>query len=259
MPLPEPRPLKMPREIRYPAGGWIIKSWLPNAELAALHGPSGIGKSTLALRLAAAVATGRTGWLPGALELDSDLPAPAPPAPAPAVFMSMHDPAGIQADRLRRAGCAFALAMASVRSPAFPSGFHCVDEPRLHFVDAARGGCLWLFDPEGGGMTPEARQLLDDCERLSARLLVIDPKQLAFRGSRYHAFSELRAWAQRAGCAVLVVGVDEEDWPAPPAKAVWQLKRTDGGARLECDWSTHAALPAPVQLAGSDPARWRPA
>ena len=227
MELPELKTFKFRDMDEIPARDWIIASWLPAAELAALHGVSGIGSSTLALRLAAAIAEGRRDWLPGALELE-------PAEPAAAVFVSLNDDERTHAFRLQRAGVK-------------PTS-------RLWFVGGHNRGALFDGEPTGAG-----KALLAECERLNARLLVVDPKAIAFRGNYNRNFIALREWAWKAECAVLVAGTEDADWPDWPARAVWQLKRRAGGATLECDWTNYAVRPEPVQLAGSDPARWKAA
>ena len=252
-----------------------------------LTGSGGRGKSRLALQLAAALAAAGAEWpLPwltaderrtrsGAVDHPLTLP-PTDRGGAPVVVASWED----EADEVHR---------------------RLIDQPvpvsaladRLHYVDAAEWGPLWA--PVGTAhvqtvaeLTAAGRRLRRLCERVGARLLVIDPLAAAYgsdenvRGLVRQYMASWDAWGRDRQCAVLMIahppkgtgaGAGDDwwsgstDWPAA-ARSAWALrhaKATDAAQNkpaqpertwLECMKASYGALPEPVHLA-ADGVTWR--
>ena len=218
-----------------PDRAWLVRDWLPLGTVTLLHGRGGVGKSRLALQLAAALAGGASAWLPGPGAPPLTLP---DGAPAPAIVATWED----DADELERR-----------RRGLYAAGATYADRDaladRLIFADLADFGPLWTVDRFGPVDTADSTPL-DALERLAAnvgaRLLVIDPLYAAFGGSevdRAHAgafLTRLRRMAADLSAAVLVVahppkgtaGADRAAVSADPSgvstwrdgvRAVWRM------------------------------------
>jgi len=168
---------------------WLGNGWIPGGRCSWLFGDVGAGKSRLALQLAVAVAAGRPHWL-GRHGLQVG-------AVGPAVLADFNDGREETARRLED----------------WPG----MDDPKerynalkgnLHHFDMARFLPLWTpsegFNAAGGA-------LLERCENLEAKLLIVDPAAAAFGGEKtdnYHCSRfalDLDGWARKSGCTVLVV------------------------------------------------------
>ena len=179
---------------------WLINGWLLWGRVALLAGDGGLGKSRLALRLAAALAAAESDWLSGIttaegarrrlLEVES---------PANVVIASWED----DLDEFDRRLAAL--------------GKHAATGGRIRFVDMADHGPLWAPLRSGhvssiASLTTAGEKLRDYAESVVARLLIIDPLAAAYAGDEnvrglVRAFlSSWDAWGRRNGCAVLFVG-----------------------------------------------------
>ena len=143
-----------------PAREWIVPDWLPAGRLALFTGEGEAGKSRLAVQLAAAIASGRTTWLPGGPGLT------LPSGAAPAVIATWEDDHDEAWRRLPRA----------IR-PELGN--------RLHVADLAQVGPVWVPMGSGhtsnvGSLSPAGKWLRCYVERHEARLLILDPLAAAF-------------------------------------------------------------------------------
>ena len=263
---------------------WLVRDWLPLGAVTLFSGSGGIGKSRLAMQLAAAVAGGARDWLGAAGKASAPMLAADGGGPAPALVVSWED----DADELERR-----------RRGLFHGGAAYADRDalagRLLFVDAARPGVgpLWTVDRRGIG--GDTGGVIDALERLAlergARLVVIDSLAAAYVGSeidraQVRAFmGRLDRMARTVGAAVLVVSHPPKGTrqnPAAPysgstdwrnaARALWTLAdaaldadgkpQADGAAwtghALTLDKSNYGPLPAaPVYLDCDWRAGWR--
>ena len=265
---------------------WLLPGWLAVGRVHLLTGAGGRGKSRLALQLAAALAADGAEWpLPwmtaderptrsGAVDHPLTLP-PTDRGGAPVVVASWED----EADEVHR---------------------RLIDQPvpvsaladRLHYVDAAEWGPLWA--PVGTAhvqtvaeLTAAGRRLRRLCERVGARLLVVDPLAAAYgsdenvRGMVRQYMASWDAWGRAQRCAILMIahppkataGASDDwwsgstDWPAA-ARSAWALrhaKATDAAQKkatqpertwLECMKASYGKAPDPVHLT-ADGVTWR--
>ena len=259
---PEPQASKWPFEEkgddwlkRSPERKWLIHSWLPAGRVTMLTGPGKVGKSRLALQLAAAIAAGTSDWLPGGgpkLILDE---------PAGAVLATWEDEYDEVARRLHE------------------MKMHTEVENRLRHV--APSAPLWnsSADDPFSRVTEQREKLREYCEDKKARLLVVDPRAAAY-GSNENDRAMVRAfmtdwdrWAQKKACAVLLITHPPKsegpysgttDWYAA-ARAVWELaartvdpggkksNKKDGDRRavqFACLDTNYAPTPPPLWLTG---------
>ena len=162
---------------------WLIKDWLPCSRVALFAGKGGIGKSRLALQLAAGLAQGQAAWLEGGPELASD-------TPRHVVYCSYEDE----------------QAEVKARLPQWAT-----DDALGDRLTLAHGPSLWqaperFAHPQA---TDFATMLQRFCEERTAALLVIDPVAAAYGGNEndraaVRAFmSHWDSWARDSGCAVL--------------------------------------------------------
>ena len=256
LPQPEPRP-------------WLVTDWIPAGCLTQLSGAGGYGKSTLALQLAAAVASGAEGsdeWMVGAASDGLPLGNAVPHEGAPAVYACWEDDAEEIARRL-----------AAISGPAAPWLKPHID---LHIAPLRGKGPLWespgRFDV--AGPTSLANQLqaaIAHLERPPA-LIILDSVAAIYsdnendRRSVRAFLSWADRWAVDTGAGVLLVshppksGADysgSTDWLAgvramikldrqkqgPPPRGRAEDTRADAW-KLESAKVSYAAQPAAVQL-----------
>ena len=248
---------------------WVVTDWIPAGYLSMLTGAGGYGKSTLALQLAAAVATGAGGsdeWMIGAAIDGLPLGNAVPPAGAPAVYACWEDDA---TDITRR--------LAAMSGPLAPWMTPAMD---LYIAPLRGKGPLW--EPPGrfelARPTLLAYQLqaaVDQLEQPPA--LVILDSLAALYSDNENERRSVRAflawadqWAADTGAGVLLVshppksGADysgSSDWLAG-VRSMMKLDRQKQGTpprgraedtrpdawKLESVKVSYAAQPAAVQL-----------
>ena len=256
---------------------WLVRDWLPAGRVAFLSGRGGVGKSRLALQLAAAVATGQDGpcagirWLPGTDGRNGLLTARG----GPVVLATWEDDPHTIGWRL-----------ASIRG-ALPGIDAARVRDRLHLVDCAALGPLWRAAPgeAWADLTPTGERLRSLARERQAALLIVDPLAAAFaanendRGVVRDFMAGWDAWARETGCAVLLVshpakatageGADysgSTDW-RNAARAAWLLsmrpvpgeERNRDAERyhvLSLDKSSYGPLPDRCWLEAQDTV-WR--
>ena len=255
---------------------WLLPGWLAVGRVHLLTGSGGRGKSRLALQLAAALAADGAEWpLPwltaderrtrsGAVDHPLTLP-PTDRGGAPVVIASWED----EADEVHR------------RLRAQPVPVSALGD-RLHYVDAAEWGPLWA--PVGTAhvqtvaeLTAAGRRLRRLCERVRARLLVVDPLAAAYgsdenvRGLVRQYMASWDAWGRAQRCAVLMIAHPPKatagngagdgwwsgstDWPAA-ARSAWALAAAGDLTRLTCHKASYGMAPDPVHLT-ADGVTWR--
>ena len=245
-----------------PVREWLIPGLLPKGRLILFTGRGGLGKSRMALQLAAAVASGTPNWMPSADESVHPPPAIHPPredgesdidyaerrdrtvnriTPRPVVVWSAED----EMDEIHRR-----------LNDLHKGKVVDVEEmgDRFHGIMAMDAGPLWApeNDPKKlGSITPHGKWVRAYCERHEAKLLVIDPLVAAY-GCSENDRAQTRlfanswgAWAVENGISILVVahppknsGEDysgNSDWQAA-VRAMWTLGRmTANGKRQGSD------------------------
>ena len=201
-----------------PPRRWIISDWLPAGRLGLFSGPGGRGKSTLAVQLIAAIASGLEDWLPGSglkIRLGK---------PATVILWSAEDGKHELHRRLKRIG--------------WQDG----TEDRLHYLDGAKACPLWA--PVGGsghistrgGLTEEGAWVRAYAERVGAVLLVLDAAASAY-GCDENARALVRAhcaswdaWGREHDCAVMLIG-------HPPKSGANYSGSTDWNAAARWRWA----------------------
>ena len=246
-----------------PGVDWLIDGWLLWGRVALLAGDGGLGKSRLALRLAAGIASAEPDWLSGIttaegsrrrlLQID---------APANVVIATWED----DLDEFDRRLAAI--------------GKHDATGGRIKFVDMADHGPLWAPLRSGhvssiASLTTAGEKLREYAESVEARLLVIDPLAAAYAGDEnvrglVRAFlSSWDAWGRRNGCAVLFVGHTPKsisrtsgstDWrnavrnlwsmeyKFPPKAGPAEMTEEKAALILECEKRNYGAKPPIVYL-----------
>ena len=183
-----------------PGVHWLIEGWLLWGRVALLAGDGGLGKSRLALRLAAGIASAEPDWLGGITTAEgSRRRLLQTDTPENVVIATWED----DLDEFDRRLAAI--------------GRHDATGGRIKFVDMADHGPLWAPLRSGhvssiASLTTAGEKLREYAESVEARLLVIDPLAAAYAGDEnvrglVRAFlSSWDAWGRRNGCAVLFVG-----------------------------------------------------
>lgn len=178
--------------------GWLVDGWLPRGCVTMLTGEGGTGKSRLALQLAWAISGGGR-WLGEA----GAIPAPGanygmgfePMPPSPAVYATWEDSPEQINGRLywmERAG-------------NVGSGDHFL------IADMRARGHAWERSDSGKGLTDTGHELRLECERIGARLLVIDTVGAANGASENDRaqvgafYADWSAWSDWTDCTVLLV------------------------------------------------------
>ena len=243
----------------WPDREWLIPGWLPVGRLGLLSGRGGRGKSRLALQVAARIAASPAGAAapippmviiedPGAVAaVTSAMDGLDVTKCGPAVFVSWEDERAEIGRRLSQLGADRLIDVGAIAG-------------RFRYVDARAEGPLWAQAPDGASwsaeLTPCGRKVRATCERLGARLLVVDSLAGAYAGNEnarnlVRAFcANWDAWASASGCAVMLVSHPPKSPPGAGARAVdadysgstdwhnaarwrWSLAPEPTGARLE--------------------------
>ena len=193
-----------------PAREWLVTDWLPAGELCMLTGAGETGKSVLLLQIAAGLACDREqlkacgGWLPGTS--GRDVPA-LTKDPAAVVLANWEDSAAEALRRRERMHKYGGLTWAE--DPSIDNRLYCL--PMRGF------GPVWAPGGTGhistvGRLTQQGYALRRYCDRMNARLLVLDPASLALsieENSRplvSLALESWAGWANESGCSVMLTG-----------------------------------------------------
>ena len=233
-----------------PPRRWLVKDWLPAGRVTLLAGQGGIGKSRLALQLAAGIASGgrgldeanRASWAGSWIETPSPetlkLGNATEPGGSPTVYASWEDELEEFWSRLSELSGSAAPWVTPERLS------------RLHIADMAGHGPLWGPRADGGrhtdtlGETTAAgHELRRLCEEVGARLLIVDPSAAAYGSNENNralvrAFvSDLDAWARDNNCAALILSHPPKwaadysgstDWEAS-VRSMWTLRKEGVG------------------------------
>lgn len=208
---------------------WLIPDWLMLGRMTALRGASGAGKSTLAIRLAAAATTCEWNWL-------ATTPENLNGKPKAVVFASWTEPLNKQFRRLMY------MDMSSSWNDKLYA-LELIGHPPL------------IAD---GELTPIGKHVISECERLRARLLVLDPAPAAFGSKRDFAHANaVGEWARENDCAILILDSPQDGLPDWPLHVIWRLQWNSGEARIKCIKNKFGPKPAPLTLHGEDPVKWK--
>ena len=168
---------------------WLLPNWLPCGRLTALFGESGIGKSTLALRLASCLAANFGGRNEQFLGI-------AHRARQPVVLVSWHDELSEHRRRMNRMDTHIDL-------DAYFSG-NCL----LHMFKPSTESPLF----RGGNITAVGEHILAYSTGLNSRLLVLNSAAAAFGGRSkfFPACCELEGWAEANDCTVMILDSSDD-------------------------------------------------
>ena len=191
---------------------WLIPGWLPDGRLAMLTGAGGVGKTFLALGIAAAAGNGGGPIMP---KPDYVTTIPPPICGGPVVYLSWEDEAEEAARRLQDVEKAHGLGPGALGQG-------------VHYLYAAGLGPLWAPGQQSSWsisalaeLTAAGRRVRAFCESKRARLLVLDPVAAVFasdennRGLVRAFCADWDAWALATGCAVLLIAHPPKDGPNP--------------------------------------------
>ena len=225
---------------------WLVNGWLPAGRVTLLVGQGGVGKSRLAIQLAAGIASGgrRAEEAAHSNEVDSwietsssdalKLGNAVEPWGSPIVYASWED----EWDEFRRRLSGLSGAPAPWVTPERLS--------HLHFADMNEHSALWVpranrrsYTDTMGETTLAGHELRRLCREEGARLLIVDPSAAAYgcdenNRTAVRAFlSDLDAWARENDCAILILshpskgGADysgSSDWQAG-VRSMWTLRK----------------------------------
>lgn len=216
---------------------WLLPDWLPCGRLAVLFGESGIGKSTLALRLAACLAAESFGG-PKRKFLGIEHR-----ARQPVVFVSWSDELSEHRRRINR-----------MEKHGNLDAYFSDDCP-LHMFKPSAASPLFL----DGNITAVGEHILAYSAELKVRLLVLDSATAAFgtRSKFLPACCKLEGWAEANDCTVMILDSSDDDWTCEQFRAIWRLSKSDGGTKLECVKSSYGPPQKPLTLLGVEPAAWQ--
>lgn len=258
---------------------WLIPGWLPSGRLAMLTGVGGVGKSFLALGMAAAAGLAATANRPGFHIMPQPPGVRAEPpviGPGPVVYLSWEDEAEEAARRLQDVEKAHGLDPKTLGQG-------------VHYLYAAALGPLWAPGLQSrwsisalAELTAAGRRVRALCEDKRARLLILDPVAAVFasdennRGLVRAFCADWDAWALKNNCAVLLIAHPPKDGPNPySGSSDWQaavralltieLVDEDGrapafskpkphGPRLASKKSSYGPTPRPLWLQRHDTA-----
>lgn len=242
---------------------WMVNGWMLWSRVALLSGDGGLGKSRLALRLAAGIASGEPDWLGGIVTAqDPRRRMLEVNGPSEVVIASWED----DLDEFDRR-------LAAIEK-------HAATDGRIKFVDMADNGPLWAPTRSGhvsslASITTVGEKLRQYAEDRAASLLIIDPLAAAYAGDEnvrglVRAFlASWDAWARRSGCAVLFIGhtpktaartsgstdwrnavrtVWSMDYRYPPRSNADSLVEADGVLVLECEKRNYGPKPPVIYL-----------
>ena len=274
----EPKPYPVPDggetwDGPWPEREWIIPGWLPAGRLGMLGGHGGVGKSRLALQLAARIAAPKPSTGPAIPSVggEQQFARIEPAHCGPVMIASWEDEREEVGRRLF-----------SMTTDELADAGKLTD--RLRYVDMRGEGALW--GPEAGGyrsghiatrgvLTDAGRRVRLTAEAIGARLLVVDSLAGAYAGDEnvralVRAFcADWDAWASHAHCAVMLIAHPPKspsdysgstDWHNA-ARWRWALGRRSTHRNnkpkqveaplLRCTKASYGPIPEPVWLVPS--------
>ena len=181
---------------------WLIKQWLPAGRVTLLSGQGAVGKTRVAMQLAANLAAGyERPFLDGGAGLAGTVPHFETKGETRVVWASWETAPGDFQERLKRTSRETDLTRLV---------------KKLTYVNMRPHGALWGPDTSahvstGGGIRPGGVRLMDFSRDYGAILLVIDPLAAAYAGNENDRslvrpfLSFLAQWADETGCAVLIL------------------------------------------------------
>lgn len=211
-------------DARFRRVSWLLDGWLPARSVTAVAGQGGVGKTRIAMQLAAAVAMGDArAWATDDDGADGQLsPELSADECGPVIWATWETAPGAFAQRLE------AIA------PEFP--------PHMRYLNMRRAGALW--GPEHGrhtdtrgGPLPAWYALLDAADRYGARLVVLDPLAAAYAASENNRalvrpfLSALADWADNESVAVLLIS------HPPKSTGAAYSGSTDWLAGVQAQWT----------------------
>ena len=217
----EPLPAVELNRIQRPgARPWLIPGWLPADRLALFTGTGAVGKTFLALGMAAAAGNGGGPIMPKPNYVTT---IPPQIGPGPVVYLSYEDEAEEARRRLDDVEKAHGLGPGALGQG-------------VHYMYAAALGPLWAPEPQGrfiistpAVLTAAGRRVRAFCETKGARLLILDPVAAVYasdennRGLVRAFCADWDAWAIATGCAVLLIAHPPKDGPNPySGSSDWQ-------------------------------------
>ena len=213
----------------WPDREWLIPGWLPVGRLGLLSGRGGRGKSRLAVQVAARIAADpKVGTVPIPPMDGMDDPGAIVAVTGamdgldvrhcgPALFVSWEDERAEIGRRLSQLGADKLIDVKGIAG-------------QFRYVDARAEGPLWAQSPDGprysAELTPCGRKVRATCERMGARLLVVDSLAGAYAGDEnarhlVRAFcANWDAWASASRCAVMLVSHPPKTQAGAGARAV---------------------------------------
>lgn len=250
-----------------PNRNWLIENMLPAGRLVSLYGEGAIGKSFLAMQVAAAIMHG--GWpialdpeldrqaASGALaDIERAAPKQCPDPKGKVLWLTWEDET---AEFRRRWRMAFQAGAIGRRAKEEVIGFDA-DPELLTLVNMRRpgiGGPLWAPDNRAGSGHISSRATWTDAgkrflESMEGHVLaVIDPLAAAFgsnendRGLVRQFTAAADGHAETTGCTVLLIGHPPKsqdsggysgstDW-RNSVRASWHLEKSDETGHVICD------------------------
>ena len=229
---------------------WLVKNWLPASRVTLFVGPGQVGKSRLALQLAAGIATGgdgEDGWIDAHLDT-LRLGEAVESEGSPVVFASWEDEDEEYDRRISQIA-------------SHPKNIDWISPKsvkKLMYVDMAGEGPLWA--PGGGGsghistlatLTPAGARIRALAERVHAKILILDPLAAVYAGDEnarglVRAFiSDWDAWGRANDCAVFLIAHppkyaqdnDDEDFYSgntdwhSAVRSLWTLRKQKVGEK----------------------------
>ena len=186
---------------------WIINDWMPEGSIGMLVGQGGSGKSSLILQLASALSSGNKDWMQ--LHADQNeqirqINRTNYKKPIKIVFCSYEDEIEEVDRRFQKISKTYEFAT------KINDNFYCIDCTNL--------GAIWKPSAQGSqhistlaSQTRAGDRIQKFCEKLGAKLLIIDPLAAAY-GSEENSRALVRdfmtfwlSWARKNKCTVLFI------------------------------------------------------
>ena len=220
-----------------PQTQWVVPYVIPLGAVTILSGEGGVGKSRLALQLAAAASL-RTGlwthdWVPAINEDSESIPVQRTHRPFTVLVVNAEDQLSDAARRIVQIREGIAQARGDGKLPPERMGTElAAGMSRISYYQAR--GAIW-GPAEGGSthiettaeLTDVGRDVRAQCERVGVRMLILDPLANLYASSeitRSHVAAFMRswnAWAQRTGLAVVLLAHPPKSGAAFSGSSSW--------------------------------------